>query len=222
MSSKKTGRKRTPAFAIGHQFANAAVVAKADTARPDGYIREGYVMRCNCGREFTVTKTYMTKNPIAACRSCGSRRGAANRPAPKQSTNPLYRVWHSMLQRCGNPTAHAYCNYGARGIAVCTDWHTLDRFVRDMGPCPDGLTLERRDNDKGYGPDNCYWATPKEQNNNTRANRWLEFRGERVRLAEIARRLGTSPSTVRLRIDVYGWTVENACTIPVAPRKHKE
>lgn len=84
------------------------------------------------------------------------------------SGHPLHPVWMKMLDRCrraGNPD---YPNYGGRGIHVCVRWEHFPNFLQDMGERPFGLTLERRDNDGDYEPDNCVWATRKEQRANQR------------------------------------------------------
>ena len=73
-----------------------------------------------------------------------------------------------MVQRCTNPKAKDWANYGGRGIIIDPDWMKFDSFYRDMGDPPRGLTLDRQDNDAGYCKANCRWATRSEQARNQR------------------------------------------------------
>jgi hypothetical protein len=83
-----------------------------------------------------------------------------------------------MRQRCLNPKNKGWKRYGGRGISVCPKWAIFELFLEDMGKRPVGMTLERIDNSKGYYPDNCRWATPKEQSHNRRNNKPLTARGK--------------------------------------------
>jgi DNA-binding XRE family transcriptional regulator len=71
-----------------------------------------------------------------------------------------------------------------------------------MGEKPDHHSLERIDNDRGYFPENCRWATAKEQAANTRHIKlldidilWVRAHPEKSR-NELAQVLGVSEVTI--------------------------
>lgn len=116
-----------------------------------------------------------------------------------------------MHQRCAsrdNP------HYGARGIAVCDRWSCFENFLADMGERPEGMTLERRDNNKGYEPDNCRWATRREQQSNRRSAHRITIGAETKSLYDWCRDHGLDPGTVRHRVRAFGWSYEKAILTP--------
>jgi hypothetical protein len=210
------GRPREQQFNIGQMFGEVQLVAikanKKDT-------QEKYKLRCVCGREWWKTRPAMRLAPEALCRSCAGKEGRKDRDG--RSTTKTYRVWLAMLDRCYVPDHHAYLRYGGRGITVCKRWRNYDNFLSDMGEKPEGRSIERINNERGYMPSNCRWATPREQNSNQRTNRWLVANGERLHMAEWARRLNTKPTTIWLRL-CAGWPEQDACTTPVKVYKKRK
>ena len=104
----------------------------------------------------------------------------------------VYKRWVYMKSRCNTEP-----KYVAQGIRVCDRWlHSFENFYADMGDLPSPKhTLDRIDGNKGYAPDNCRWATYKEQNRNLRSNVWVD--GELV--GDIAQRAGVHRQTVYYR-----------------------
>ena len=114
---------------------------------------------------------------------------------------PLYNSYHSMMHRCYRETAKNYPSYGGRGIAVCPEWHNIEAFeswVKESG-FQKGLTLERKDVNGDYCPENCTWATKKQQANNRRNTVVIEHNGKSHTVSEWADILGMSRSTINNR-----------------------
>lgn len=124
-----------------------------------------------------------------------------------------------MLGRCLNPRHPEFRNYGGRGISVSPRWRAFTAFLDDMGPRPNGATLERVDVNGHYAPDNCRWATPAEQANNRRNNRFLEHDGLRLTVAQWARRLRCNRSALLHRLNA-GWPVAEALAQPFSREAH--
>jgi hypothetical protein len=125
-----------------------------------------------------------------------------------------------MNDRCTNPQNKVFQSYGGRGIVVCDRWReSFEAFLSDMGPRPSrDHSIERRDNDGPYTPDNCIWATQREQTANRRSNRFMTHDGQTLHLAEWARRTGIGESTLRVRIKVLKWTIAQALGYEARPR----
>ena len=146
---------------------------------------------------------------------------ASNNPFPKSKDNPSYLhgksgthehfVWKGINQRC-NDTNNP--KYGGRGIRVCQRWMDFANFFADMGECPEGFSIERIDNDGDYSPENCKWATVKEQANNRRTSNLVTYQGRTQTLTAWCGDLNLPISTIESRIK-RGWTPEKAFTKPI-------
>jgi hypothetical protein len=110
-----------------------------------------------------------------------------------------------MISRCTKEYSTAWARYGGRGITVCEKWQGKEgfrNFLGDMGEQPVGHTLERIDNSQGYSPENCKWATRKEQALNTRNVTLLDADVEWVRAhpeksrKELAQALSVTEATI--------------------------
>jgi len=135
--------------------------------------------------------------------------------AQQRERHPVYYIWSAMIQRCENPKNKRYKDYGGRGIKVCAEWHDPAVFIEWAlaSGWGKGLTLDRIDNDKGYSPDNCRWATWKEQQRNKRNNHLITFNGKTQSLAAWAEEMGVKRHVLNNRINVLHWPIERALSI---------
>ena len=129
----------------------------------------------------------------------------------KKTEHPLYTTWIMMRQRCDNPKAVGYKNYGGRGIRVCERWHDFDLFVEDVGEKPSQLhTLDRFPNKDGnYEPKNFRWATAKEQQRNASFNHKLFYNGCERTISDWSEITGIRHDTISRRLKM-GWSINDA------------
>lgn len=111
----------------------------------------------------------------------------------KEATSPTYTTWSAMRKRCSDKSNP---NYGGSGIEVCERWLSFEDFFIDMGERPEGCTIDRINPDKGYFPDNCRWATSKEQARNRRTTILTEINGDKLMLSEVSRVYGVPMTTI--------------------------
>ena len=121
-----------------------------------------------------------------------------------------YNTWCSMRQRCLNEDNPQFHNYGGRGITICDRWFGdsgFSNFLSDMGEPPPGMSIDRINNDGGYSPENCRWATKREQTINRRITVYLERGGRRQTIEDWAAELGLESQTLYFR-HWRGWPPE--------------
>ncbi len=194
----------------GLKIGRWTVVRMARQKDVHGHIK--WICRCECG----VVKSVKTDSLNSGrSMSCGClQREAVSRAAKTHgmSKTLMFTTWIGILHRCNCKTSRDYPKYGGRGIKVCERWaNSFENFMKDMGPKPSRLhSLDRfPDNNGPYSPENCRWATPKEQNNNTRTNRILTLNGESKTVTQWSECLGIVRSTIFKRL-AMGWSDEKA------------
>lgn len=182
---------------------------------------------CDCGNVKDVMGYSLTSGNTKSC-GCLKKGQYSTRRASrryqgrydKYGHSRIYSIWNAMNSRCYNPKMQAYPRYGGRGIEVCAEWRDSFQAFHDWAAVNgygDDLTLDRIDSCGDYGPDNCRWVSLEVQNNNRRDNVYLTCDGERMTIAQWARRTGASKAAMYKRYSrgwsdreiIYGRSVRN-------------
>lgn len=166
-------RKRATEKMLGMRFGRLLV---KEFAHKKSTGRLFWLCVCDCGKDHIVAGKELKNGNTRSCGCFQLEIRTKHGHAVNQEKTPEYNSWSMMKQRCLNPSATGYENYGGRTdpgpITICPQWiGSFPTFRKDMGPRPAGTTIHRVDNDRGYSPQNCIWATRSEQRQNQRDTR---------------------------------------------------
>lgn len=160
---------------------------------------------CSCGVTVVKRNNDLKTGRIISC-GCDKRERASKQMyeraersnAHHMSGTPIYHCWHDMMRRCyKNSNASKW--YRDHGIAVCKSWHKFTTFAKwafEHGFVT-GLEIDRIDFNKGYCPSNCRFVDVMTQANNRSNNRFIEYNGRRMTIAQWSRELGVNYDTLK-------------------------
>jgi len=184
----------------GRKFGRLLVLKMSEERSSDGHTR--WICECSC--ENKTIKTYNSHDLVSEkTKSCGCIDRELKTIHGMYNTR-LYRIYRGMIDRCYNPNRHEYEYYGGRGITICDEW--LNDFMKFhnwaiKNNYKDNLTIERIENNSNYEPNNCKWATMKEQTNNQRNNRMVEDKDGFITLPQFCEKYNFNQTSLAYRFE---------------------
>lgn len=198
---------------IGKQFGRLKVLSFSGCKKQNKY----WECVCECGKIIFVSTNHLNSGHT---RSCGClRKEVTGKSFSKHqlSESPTYQSWAAMKRRCNpnNKNPEIRKHYIEKGITLCDRWQSFENFLADMGLKPLGHTIDRIDNTKGYSPENCRWATNKEQALNRCSTKYFTYKGETLPMTYWAIRFGITKCRIHNWLIKRGKTIEDVAELAV-------
>lgn len=205
---------------VGKKYGKLTVIKPAGKSKCGARL---WQCRCDCGNEVVVQTAQLNNGRKTNC-GCVQRENfvknisplahKANKKYKNSSSSRIYNCWQGMIHRCENLSDEFFASYGGRGIKVCEEWHNFDTFAdwAMSNGYADNLTIDRINVDGNYCPENCRWATNKEQANNKRNTKYFEYEGKLNTLSQLAETFGVPYKRLYERVMKQNWDIERALT----------
>ena len=206
----------------GKRFGKLVAIKTAGKTKNGAYL---WKCKCDCGNEIIANVGNLKNGHTKSCGCLRVDRCKTNFTKHGLEHTRLYGIWSDMRLRCYDEKNIAYHRYGGRGITICDEWKNDVKAFYDWATAngyKDSLTIDRIDNDGNYCPENCRWATVKEQASNRRSNILVTHNGKTQTMKKWANEVGTPYKVVWARMQKLGWSAERALTEPVKKGKWKK
>ena len=202
---------------VGQRFGRLVAVEQLKKPpRHDHYYR----CICDCGNEKVVVGYSLTNGNCKSCgcylRECSSLKARTH----NLSKTHLYKIWAGIKNRTDKRRSSCVGNYRKLNIGICDEWKndfvsfynwSIENGYTDE-KLPNGKykwTVDRIDRYGDYCPDNCRWATLKQQMNNQTRNKLITYKGKTQTVAQWCDELNLRYNLVNGRL-LDGWEVERA------------
>jgi len=191
----------------GQRFTNLTVIKRVKNGKNN---HSRWLCKCDCGNYKEVFGFNLLRQGTKSC-GCQTANFISKATSKKKNLNQrIYNIYCKIKGRCYNRRNPAYKNYGGRGIKMCDKW--LDKESGFMNfynwaiqnNYRNDLTIDRINVNGDYEPDNCRWATPKEQSNNRRNNHMITYKGKEYTVSQLSEYLDIKVTTLHWRI-THGW-----------------
>lgn len=202
---------------IDRRFGSLTVVEQVQSRKsPCGTTRKMWRCLCDCGNEVIASTSNLINGNTKSCGCWKAMRLVKHNTRHGGANDRLYGIWKNMKRRCNSPNDSHYKDYGGKGIKVCDEWNDYARFKEwayangyddnaKVGDC----TIDRIDNNMGYEPSNCRWVDRTIQANNTSRNRYVEFQGKRLTIAEFSRAMNIGKNHALYYVNKFDKEVKN-------------
>ena len=178
-----------------------------------------WLCKCNCGKKKNVSSYTLTNGESKSCGCLAIKLFKKRRITHNLSYTKFYKHWVGIKERCFYKKNISYKYYGGRGITVCERWKTFLNFRDDMFESykehklnNKSTSLDRINNDGNYELNNCRWATRKEQQNNTRYNCLLTYKGQTLNITQWAEKLNLNRNVLYGRTH-RNWSIEKLLSL---------
>lgn len=141
---------------------------------------------------------------------------------PRTKEQILYSRYKGMMGRCYRPKCNGYKYYGGKGITVCKEWAGHPRVFIEWSlknGFDESLLLDREDGTKGYSPENCRWATQKEQLDNRAITVYIETPNGPMTVPDAASHFGINKNRLWKRVKSGK---KDLFTQDLLPRRYKD